>query len=219
MILVPVKTLREAKQRLSPLLTPWERQALARAMLEDVLAALAAYPMRPEVAVVTGDPDAVLLAKQFSFDVIEDRNNLGESEAIATATQVCEERGERETLVLPGDVPLVSPTEIGQIFDAAPVDGTVIVPSRDERGSNAVLRRPASLFPLKFGDDSFQPHLRAAESTGMTCVILRLTGIALDVDTPGDLSVLLSSPGSARAQQLAREWNIAKRLSATAVPA
>ena len=37
MILVPIKNLKDAKQRLSPVLTPQERFALAQAMCEDVL--------------------------------------------------------------------------------------------------------------------------------------------------------------------------------------
>jgi 2-phospho-L-lactate guanylyltransferase len=168
---------------------------------------------------VTGDTDAIGLAGQFSFQIIEDRTNLGESEAIAMATRVCEERGKRETLVLPADIPLVTPVEIEQIYAVAPQAGTVIVPSRDERGSNAVLRRPASLFPLKFGDDSFQPHLLAAELSGWPCVVLRLGGIGLDIDGPADLAVLVRTNGNTRAQQLAREWNIAQRLAALAVPA
>jgi 2-phospho-L-lactate guanylyltransferase len=219
MILVPVKNLSDAKKRLSPALTPAERQAFARAMLEDVLAALTACSRRSQVALVTGDADAIRLAEQFSFQIIEDRLNPGESAAIAMAARVCEARGEEETLVLPADIPLVTPAEIEQIFATAPPAGTVIVPSREERGSNAVLQRPASLFPLKFGNDSFQPHLRAAELTGKPCVVLRLAGIALDVDCPADLAVLVRRAGNTRAQQLAREWNIAQRLATLAVPA
>lgn len=218
MILVPVKNLSQAKQRLSSILTLAERHALARAMLVDVLTALAVCSADSEVAVVTGDAEATRLATDFSFRLIEDHENLGESEAIAMATEVCEELGELETLVLPADIPLVIPAEIEQVFAVAPPKGTVIVPSREERGSNAVLRRP-SLFPLKFGNDSFQPHLRAAQSTGHPCVVLRLPGIALDVDGPADLAALLTAPGNTTAQQLARGWNISERLAATAIPA
>jgi len=217
MILVPVKNLAQAKQRLSPLLTAAERQALASAMLEDVLTALAASSVPSKVALVTADQDAVGLAGRFSFDVIEDRENLGESEAIAMATRISEEHGEPEVLVLPADIPLVTPDEIERIFSVAPPRGTVIVPCWEERGSNAVLRRPASLFSLNFGNDSFHPHLRAAEVAG-PYMVLRLPGIALDVDRPGDLARLLSAPGNTRAQQLARPWNISERLAA-AIPA
>ncbi|MCI0348583.1 MAG: 2-phospho-L-lactate guanylyltransferase [Acidobacteriales bacterium] len=219
MILVPVKNLVESKRRLSLLLTAEERQALARAMLQDVLSALAHCSRRSQVALVTGDSEAIRLAGQFSFQIIEDRDNGGESEAIAMATAVCEQRGEAETLVLPADIPLVASSEIEAVFAAAPAAGTVIVPSREERGSNAVLRRPCSLFPLKFGDDSFQPHLRAAEATGLPCAVARLRGIELDVDRPADLAELALRPGNTRAQQLAREWNVLSRLHTPAVPA
>ena len=52
---VPVKEFAGAKQRLSPLLTPQQRQALAAAMLEDVLAALADAPLAG-IMVNTLDP-------------------------------------------------------------------------------------------------------------------------------------------------------------------
>ena len=45
MILVPVKLLADAKQRLSAVLSREERLALARAMCEDVLQALAVPPL------------------------------------------------------------------------------------------------------------------------------------------------------------------------------
>jgi 2-phospho-L-lactate guanylyltransferase len=219
MILVPEKNLSTAKQRLSPVLNPVERHALALAMLKDVLTALAACCERSGVTLVTGDTEAIRLAQRFSFQRIEDHSNLGESHAVAMATRVCEERGEAETLVLPADIPLVTPDEIERIFRMAPPNGTVMVPSREMRGSNAVLRRPASLFPLKFGDDSFQPHLRAARLTGRPCIVLSAEGIALDVDRPSDLAALIAAPGNTRAQRLAREWRIASRLAAAAIPA
>jgi len=81
MILVPVKNLADAKQRLSPVLTPEERFALARAMCEDVMQELARWSSRPAVAVVTNDNFARDLATRFNFDVIAD-DNSGETSAI-----------------------------------------------------------------------------------------------------------------------------------------
>ena len=67
MILVPVKNLVDAKQRLSPILSPQERFALAQAMCEDVLQALARWQSRPAVAVVTNDSFARDLAARFNL--------------------------------------------------------------------------------------------------------------------------------------------------------
>src|ERR1700685_4561686 len=107
MILVPVKNLSSAKHRLSPILNPEERFAIAQAMCEDVLQALNDWPNRPIVAVVTSDPFARDLAMRFNFEVIADEENGGETSAIAMATAVCCERGATSTLVIPADIPLI----------------------------------------------------------------------------------------------------------------
>jgi 2-phospho-L-lactate/phosphoenolpyruvate guanylyltransferase len=214
MILVPVKNLQNAKQRLSSVLNVEERRALAEAMLRDVLHTLASWEERPAVAVVTNDPVARELAEEYAFDIIQDRNNRSESDAISMATAMCLGWGADSTLVIPADIPLVSVAELQQILAAAPERGSVLVPSADGRGSNAVYRKPGALFPLRFGNDSFLPHRAAAKATGHPCVELRLAGIALDVDTPADLKQLLAEPGDSRAQRLVREWHLAENLLA-----
>jgi len=207
MILVPVKNLVDAKQRLSAVLSPEERFALAQAMCEDVLQALAHWQSRPAVAVVTRDPFARDLAERFNFEVIADGNS-GETSAIEMATAVCRERGARHTLVVPADIPLIDGAELQRIVDSAPAGGAVLVPDAAGRGTNAAWRSPGNLFPLCFGNDSFLPHLAAAKATGLPCVVLELPGIARDVDRPEDLLELAVASGERRSQKLVRGWNL-----------
>lgn len=208
MILVPVKNLATAKQRLASVLDQAARTELAQAMLLDVLDVLDTWPDRPEVSLVTSDPFAVDLARKFDFQVIADNANRSETEAIAMATQICESCGVESTLVIPGDVPLIQGWELEKILEVAPSQGSVLVPSADRRGTNAAWRRPAGLFPLRFGNDSFRPHLTAARVSHKPCVVLTLPGIALDVDNPSDLKQLAEAPGETRAQRLARQWDL-----------
>ncbi len=214
MILLPVKNLANAKQRLASVLEQSARTELAQAMLQDVVAALSDH----EVSVVTSDPFAVELAENHGFAVIREDSNLSETGAIEMATRVCESQGVEETLVIPADIPLIEAAEIRAIYDSAPLSGTVLVPSRDKRGTNAVLRRPAALFPLRFGDDSFMPHLAAAIATNRSCVLLSLPGIALDIDNPDDLRQLARAPGETRSQILARRFSLPE-LSSHSFPA
>lgn len=214
MILVPIKDTASAKQRLSAVLDQASRTELARAMLHDVLTALHNWKTATPVAVVTGDLYATRLAAQYGFEVIEDRDNPGETGAIEMATRVCVERGVKTTLVIPADVPLIQARELEQILKQAPAEGSVLVPAGDGRGTNAIFRRPADLFPLRFGNDSFKPHHAAARATGKPCVVLRLPGIAVDVDNPADLQQIISLPGETRSQLLARSWNLGDRLLA-----
>ncbi len=206
MILVPVKNLSGAKQRLAAILDQLSRTKLAQAMLHDVLTTLHGWKNRPQVAVVTSDPYAVTLATEYGFEIIADPDNPGETGAIEMATRVCVDRGVDSTLIIPADIPLIQAWELEEIMKNAPAAGSVLVPAADGRGTNAAFRRPADLFPLRFGNDSFKPHYTAAQATGKPCVVLNLPGIAVDVDNPADLEQLLSLPGETRAQKLAREY-------------
>ncbi len=181
-------------------------------MLYDVLTALHHWKQRPQVAVVTRDPYATTLAGEYRFEVIPDPKNPGETGAIEMATQVCVERGVEYTLVIPADIPLIQGWELEEILKQAPAEGSVLVPAGDGRGTNAAFRRPANLFPLSFGNESFKPHHAAAKATGKPCVVMNLPGIAVDVDNPEDLQQLLSLPGETRAQNLARKYVSAVRV-------
>ncbi len=212
MILVPIKRLENCKQRLSPLLSANERCALAEAMLQDAAAALNGCQHRNDVALVTGDWRAQLLARQHGFGIIADPEDPGETGAIEMATRAAIERGAEFILVLPADIPLITAAEVDEIFAAAPREGTVLVPSASGRGTNAVLQRPPALFPLRFGNDSFLPHLAAARATSKPVQVLKLAGIGRDVDEPSDLANLIALRGDTKAQRLLREWRISDRL-------
>jgi len=213
-ILVPIKNTSAAKQRLASVLDQPSRTRLAQAMLHDVLSVLHNWKNRPSVGIVTSDAFGVKLAAEYGFEVIPDPDNPGETGAIEMATRVCVERGEDSTLVIPADIPLIQAWELEEIFKYAPAQGSVLVPAADGRGTNAVFRRPANLFPLRFGNDSFKPHHAAAQATGKPCIVLKLPGLAVDIDGPADLQQLLSLPGETGAQTLARECHVADRILA-----
>jgi len=109
---------------------------------------------------------------------------------------------------LPADIPLIDSNELDQILKSAPASGSVLVTDSAGCGTNAALRAPCDLFPLRFGNDSFRPHLAAAKATGLPCVVLELPGIAMDVDRPEDLHQLAAANGERRSQRLVRSWNL-----------
>jgi len=210
-LLIPVKDLATAKQRLAEALTQSQRSQLAEAMLRDVMTAAVGVRNRFDVALVTGDARAQHLAREFGFAVIEDTRNEGETAAIEMATAWAEQRGYDTTVVIPGDIPLITSDELHRVLDAAPAAGAVFVPAYDRRGSNCILRRPASLIPLRFGNDSFLPHCEAMRRTGRELVILEMPGIGLDIDNPHELDLLVQRSGDTSAQRLLRSWRFGAR--------
>ena len=95
-LLIPVKSLTTAKQRLADALSAIQRAQFAEAMLRDVMTAASGIADRCDVALVTGDAHAQALAAEFGFMVIEDTRNESETAAIAMATAWCEQRGLRD---------------------------------------------------------------------------------------------------------------------------
>ena len=56
-----------------------------------------------------------------------------------------------------------------------------------------MLCAPPLAVPLRFGDDSYFPHLIAARRQGIEPVIVRMPGIGLDMDHPADLRAFLAA--------------------------
>src|SRR5262249_46246399 len=131
--------------------------------------------------------------------------------AVAAAARRLESKA---MLTLPGDVPLVEQEDIRQLIDAhrdtlrRDARAFIIVPARDERGSNAILCSPASAVPLTFGTDSFLPHPAAAKRCGIEPKVLKLPRVALDIDTPEDLAHFLAIPSQTRARALLEQWGM-----------
>ncbi|MBI1846114.1 MAG: 2-phospho-L-lactate guanylyltransferase [Candidatus Rokubacteria bacterium] len=209
-VAVPVKDLVNAKQRLARALGPAERAALARAMLEDVLTALAAARL-DAVWVVTRDDEAAALARGFGAEVLAEAENRGHTSAVAFAQAHALARGARCFATIPGDVPCVTAAEIRALADATGAADRVCVftPSRSGLGTNGAALVPPDAMPLTFGEPSFDNHLAAARARGLTPRVLPLPGLGLDVDAPEDLAALLDAGGHTASGRLVAGWKLA----------
>ncbi len=188
---LPVKEFADAKQRLSPLLSPSQREILAATMLEDVLTALADAGLAG-ILVNTLDPLGAELARRYGARVITDDARTGHTGAVAAMARALASEGHSGMLVLPGDIPRVTAAEIDALLAArrrAP--SFTIAPAHDELGSNGVLCLPPEVMPLRFGDNSYFPHLDTARRNGIEPTVVPLSGFALDIDHPDDVRALL----------------------------
>jgi 2-phospho-L-lactate/phosphoenolpyruvate guanylyltransferase len=188
-IIVPVKDTRQSKQRLMASLDAHQRRMLALAMLEDVLSAIAPVRDRVPCAIVTVDPDATAMAGRYGMRVLTDGAHDGHTGSVMAAARCLASEGASGFLTVPGDIPNISVEEIDALLRAhRATPAFTIAPSHDELGSNAIACSPFDAVPLRFGSDSYYPHLAAARRLGIEPTILRLPGIAMDIDTPDDLA-------------------------------
>jgi 2-phospho-L-lactate guanylyltransferase len=190
-ILIPVKELAKAKQRLAAHFSPEHRIALADALWQDFFDVVAAVRGVDRVFVISMEPRVLQRARQFGWEVIPESQQSSETDSVDFASRVCAIFGVKALLRLPVDLPLAGPADIERIWQALPAaPATVIVPSRDGDGTNALLRTPPALFPSHFGPGSFAKHLGEAEQHGAHIKILRNEKLETDIDDWDDLRAL-----------------------------
>src|SRR5258706_997991 len=115
---VPVKLFAHTKRRLMPLLARRECGALARAMLSDVLSALTRARCRAGIIVITGDADAAAMAHAAGASVVADAEDGGTTAAVTKAAAHLTTARSAGMLVIPADVPLLTPADIETIVAA-----------------------------------------------------------------------------------------------------
>ncbi|MGE4047650.1 MAG: 2-phospho-L-lactate guanylyltransferase [Acetobacteraceae bacterium] len=196
---VPVKEFTGAKQRLSGALSPDQRETLAATMLEDVLDALSQATRLAGILVNTVDPCAAALAQRYGARVVAEDARGGHTGAVLGMAKVLLAEGKGALLTVPGDIPAVTAWEVDTVVSSClPAPSFTIVPAHDELGSNAVLCCPPAVVPLRFGDNSFFPHLATARRHGIAPTVVRLRGIGMDIDHAVDLRMFMRMPEAQR---------------------
>lgn len=195
-VIVPIKAPAEAKRRLAGLLPDGVRHQLVLTMLEDVLGALGQVETVGPVLVVTPDAEVAEAAERRRALVLRERYACGLNVAIRAGMAEAVLNGAARALVLPADVPLATPEELGSLLAAPSVSkasGVTLVPSHDGDGTNAMLLLPPQVLEPAFGRGSFARHLAHARACGVDVQVMRLPGLGADIDEPRDLTHLVGS--------------------------
>jgi 2-phospho-L-lactate/phosphoenolpyruvate guanylyltransferase len=215
-LLLPVKDLRNAKERLVGILSPEERFTLAHAMLADTVCAMRGVQRADTIFVVTNYEPAMQAARENGWQILSEDRQISESVSVDDASRRIEALGFGAVLRIPLDLPLIQSRDIDELLAiecSAPA--IVIVSSRDGTGTNAILRTPPTLFPSHFGSGSFAKHCAEANATGAQIHHRRNGHLEMDVDDEADLRALLQHDLSGtQTGALLNDSGIAQKLSA-----
>lgn len=177
-VLVPVKAFHASKRRLQAVLSVTARIELMQRMAAQVLAAAAPLP----VAVVCDDATVAAWAHQHGARVLWGPG-LGLNGAVAAGVDNLAAMGVEWVTVVHADLPRAA--GIGAI---EPFDGVVLVPDREDDGTNVVRLPVRSGFRFSYGPGSFRRHLHEARRLGLETQVLRVPELMFDVDWPADLA-------------------------------
>lgn len=218
--LVPLKDLVRAKTRLSGVLSPSQRRALAQAMVEDVLALLRAHPLIDGINLVSDDPSAHLLAGQYGARhwPESELGCSGLNNIIGSASRRLLAQSGQPLLVLHADLPLLGLADVSAMLATRERTGGLVVGSdRHGKGTNMLCFDATAMPAFCFGKDSCQRHLAAAQAQGIAGCSVNRPGIGLDVDEPQDLAMLLSSldgKAGSRTAELLLDGELGARIEA-----
>ena len=205
-VLLPLKRPDGAKQRLAGFLNFEQRERLFWAMLEDVAIAIEEATLPDKIVTVTSSEQVLKYARGRGWEVLLESEQRSESASVDDASLELCRQGVNSVLRIPGDVPLLCASDVDEILDHSEFSQScILVPSRNGKGTNAILRTPPNVFPSRFGENSLELHRMEAESRDVSVKIPENDRLALDVDTPSDIELLLSTSGGSNARDVLKE--------------
>lgn len=186
-ILIPAKPSWLAKRRLAPLLSEADRVQFTHWLVRTLLATIDASEIQGNPLLLTSDPALAALAAPYSYPTLADPPDTDLNRALEQGRAYAIEAGASSLLVLPTDLPYLTPDAL-RAFVARTAVGqdplVLLAPDREEIGTNALFLRPAHAIAFRFGTDSAALHRAEAQKNGIPFMEYRDPVFARDIDTP-----------------------------------
>jgi 2-phospho-L-lactate guanylyltransferase len=181
-VVVPIRSFHDPKQRLASVLDPDGRRRLARDLAGRVLRACTGRA----VAVVSDDPDVIALAVEHGAAVLADPGSL--DAAARAGVTWARELGADRVVVLHADLPFVR--DLSVLVDPGRAPVAVLVPDQRHDGTPALSIPATSDFGFAYGPGSFARHRAAADVAGLLLRVEHDAALGFDVDLPEDLAAM-----------------------------
>ncbi|MFA5237819.1 MAG: 2-phospho-L-lactate guanylyltransferase [Methanoregula sp.] len=164
------------KSRLAGILSPEEREAFARAMLEDVIAAAKDANCSP-----------VIVATEL-FDSDDIQITIADKDLSGTLNEVLQQ-SVGSLLILMSDLPLATGPAITRVVSTK--SDMAIVPGRGG-GTNVIFLKEPLKYHVDYYGMSFLKHMKIAEDAGLSCEVIDSFLLHTDMDENDDLVELLT---------------------------
>lgn len=189
--IIPVKSLDSAKSRLAKTLPSDLRQKLVLMMLQHVIETLTESKFFDTVFVVSSDQTVLDFSKKYTAIPLQVPLHTLNSDLQKAALMATKNNPDR-LLTISADLPWVTIPDIHKLVALQKKsEEVVLVPSKEQTGTNAVLCTPLAL-PFLFGKNSLSKFQKAATERNVSTAMYHSPTIAFDLDTPTDLKTLLA---------------------------
>jgi 2-phospho-L-lactate guanylyltransferase len=173
--LIPFKPT-NPKTRLSCLLNKEEREAFARAMLEDVIFAVRDANCMP-----------VIVGTEL-FDSEEVQVTITDTDLSGSLNSLVQQSTGDPLLIIMADIPLANAESIRRVIRTE--KAMAAVPGRGG-GTNVVFIKDPKQFRFDYYGTSFSKHMTIAQEAGLSCEVIDSFRLHTDIDEKEDLVELL----------------------------
>jgi 2-phospho-L-lactate guanylyltransferase len=181
-VVIPIKAFEQAKDRLSGVLSTDQRALLARTTALGVLESVRGA----SVFVVCDNLEVSQWATSHGATVV-DQSQPGLNAAVQEGISAAHEY--ERVMIVHSDLPL--PSRLRELLGSSVASNTVtIVPDRHHDGTNVLIIPSGVGFTCHYGANSFEAHLAEATKLELAIEIIEDDELALDIDTPDDLTAL-----------------------------
>jgi len=191
---LPVKRYAVGKSRLRSLFSEAEIAQLNRQLFESTFTKIREIPEIDHVLVISREDLALDWCRSHGGTALMEDSPSSLNLAVTKAQGYVSEHGGGCFLVLPSDLPLMTPQDISRLIEQ--MDGKrilVIVPDHLQSGTNALLMSDPELIKPCFGTDSFRKHTRQALAKNAELVVYLNQNIQWDLDTSLELNRIINN--------------------------
>lgn len=186
--IIPVKPLRRGKTRLAGVLSEDEREILNLSLIGHTLQVIKQVEGIDQILVVSSDTAVLALAREQGARTVQEDGHPGLNTALHRATMVAQMYAAQGVLILPSDLPLLTPEDVLELIRQSQEPPVVVIaPDRRKQGTNALLIKPTGLISYEFGENSFIKHCNQADRYKLNLRIVSTDSLGLDLDYPEDL--------------------------------
>jgi 2-phospho-L-lactate guanylyltransferase len=192
-LLIPVKSLESGKSRLFPLCSDKVRRDLNEFFLRQMLLSAGHFPGHGRTAVISQSEEVLRLVEMSGARAIRQTSAPGLNRAANEGFAALRNLGAKDILLIACDEPLVQPSDIREIVErGAGGNSVVICPDKHSTGTNAIYVPASVSIQFRFGESSCIKHVREAIRSGLSPKLHFNANVALDIDTPRDLTMWLN---------------------------
>ena len=179
-VLIPIKSFKEAKERLSEVLDKSERTILMQKMAGNVIGSSGSL----SIWVVCDDDEVASWAESKNVSVIK-VEDPGLNNAVEKGVNTLEEAGFSKVIIAHADLP-----NADDLQKCAEFEGVTIVQDHKGDGTPVLVIPTSKGFRFSYGPDSFASHTLEAQRLGLPYRQLFDPKLSFDVDEPEDLKFI-----------------------------